>query len=225
MIAPSGRLEECGENTFPTRYLRFGNFHLDMRRQVLTKNGVQMRLVGKMYGVLTALLENPGEIVTRESLRAQLWPEKMPLDCNSNINNTVNQLRHALGDVGRVPTLIETVPRKGYTLVARVECVDWPATISSPKNKPSPEEGARNSVLWNVVGIGRSRVWFAAGGIALVVVAMLFGAAITLYLHDVHAGNPQPRDFMRPSISKRSPDRRGKGPILLGGLLSQLRYQ
>jgi DNA-binding winged helix-turn-helix (wHTH) protein len=183
IIAASGRLEERGENAFPTRYLRFGNFHLDLRRQVLTKNGVQMRFVGKMYGVLTALLENPGKIVTREMLRAQLWPEKMPLDCNSNINTAVNRLRHALGDVGETPTLIETVPRKGYTLVARVECVDWPATVSSPTNKPSPEEGARNSALWNVVGTGRTRVWFAAGGIALVFAAMLFGAAITLYLH------------------------------------------
>jgi len=183
MIAASSRLEECGENTFPTRYLRFGDFHLDLRRQVLTKNDVQMRLVGKTYIVLTALLENPGEIVTRESLRAQLWPEKLPLDCNSNINTTVNQLRHALGDVGGVPTLIETVPRKGYTLVAKVECVDWPATISSPKNKPRPEEGERNSALCKVVGIAGNRVWLAAGGIALVVAAMLFGAAITLYLH------------------------------------------
>jgi DNA-binding winged helix-turn-helix (wHTH) protein len=183
MIAASSRLEECGESTFPTRYLRFGDFHLDLRRQLLTRNGVQIRLVGKMYSVLTALLENPGEIVTRESLRAQLWSEKTPRGCNSNINTTVNQLRHALGDIGGVPTLIETVPRKGYTLVARVECVDGPATISSPKNQPRPEEGARNSALWNVVGVGGNRVWLAVGSIALVVAAMLFGAAITLYLH------------------------------------------
>jgi DNA-binding winged helix-turn-helix (wHTH) protein len=183
MIAASSRLEECGKNACPTRYLRFGDFHLDLRRQVLTKNGVQMRLVGKMYMVLTALLENPGEIVTREWLRAQLWPEKLPLDCNSNINTTVNQLRHALGDVGGVPTLIETVPRKGYTLVATVERVDGPATMLSPNDQPRAQEGARNSALSNVVGIGRSRLWFAAGGIALVVASMLFGAAITLYLH------------------------------------------
>jgi DNA-binding winged helix-turn-helix (wHTH) protein len=183
MIAASDRLEERGEKAFPTRYLRFGSFHLDLRKQVLTKNGVQMRLVGKTYGVLTALLENPGEIVTREMLRAQLWPEKMPLDCNTNINTAMNQLRHALGDMGETPALIETVPRRGYTLVARVECVDSPATISLPKNNPSPEGGARNSTLWSVVGTGRTRVWFAAAGIALVVAAMLFGAAITLYLH------------------------------------------
>jgi DNA-binding winged helix-turn-helix (wHTH) protein len=187
MSAATNRLEECGGSTFPstflTPYLRFADFHLDLRKQVLTKNGLQMRFVGNMYSVLTALLENPGEIVTRESLRAQLWPGKMPLDCNSNINTTVNQLRHALGDLGGVPTLIETVPRRGYRLVARVECVDCPATISSPKNKSRLEEGARNSAFWNVVGIARSSVWLAAGGIALVVGAMLFGAAITLYLH------------------------------------------
>lgn len=185
MILASGEPQKCEQKSFPTRYLRFKDFHLDLQRQVLSKNGVRIRLAGKMYALLTALLETPGEIVTREALRARLWPGEMFPNYDANLNTTVNILRHALGDVWHAPTLIETVPRKGYKLIAKVEYVDRPSTISpsSPKNEPSPEDGARNSAHSSVVGALRGGVWFAAGVIAMEVAAMLLGAAITLYLH------------------------------------------
>lgn len=185
MILASGEAQKCEQKSFPTRYLRFKDIHLDLQRQVLSKNGVKIRLPAKVYEVLTALLETPGEIVTREALRARLWPGEMFLNHETNINTTVNKLRNALGDVGDAPTVIETAPRKGYTFVAKVEYVDLPPTISlsAPKNEPSPGADERNSLHSSVAGVLRGGVWFAAGVIALVVAAMLFGAAITLYLH------------------------------------------
>ena len=185
MILAPGEPQKCEQKPFPTRYLQFKDFNLDLQRQVLSKNGVRIQLAGKMYALLTALLETPGEIVTREALRVRLWPGEKFLNFDANLNTTVNILRHALGDVSHAPPLIDTVPRKGYRLIARVEFVDLPPTISpsSPKDEPSLEDGARNTALSSVFGALRGGVWFAVGVIALVTAAMLLGAAITLYLH------------------------------------------
>jgi DNA-binding winged helix-turn-helix (wHTH) protein len=185
MILASVDQQRGEEKPFPTQYLRFNQFHLDLQRQELSKNGVRIPLAGKMYVVLTALLETPGEIVTRDTLRDRLWPEELLPTYESNINTTVNKLRKTLGDCGRASSLIETVPRKGYTLIAKVQYVDQAATISpsTAKNRPSPGDGPQNSSHSILVGALPGRVWFAAGIIALVVAAMLLGAAITFYLH------------------------------------------
>jgi DNA-binding winged helix-turn-helix (wHTH) protein len=187
MIAALGELQECKEKCFPTRYLRFGDLHLDLQRQVLTKNGVQVRLVGKMYDVLIALLQSPGEIVTRETLRAQVWPGKMPLDLDldSNINTTVNKLRHTLENVFEV-SIIKTVRREGYVLIEKVKYVDQPATIELPNNEQGSQRELKDSTRSIPAGIDSGQVWFMAGLIALTVAAMLFGAAITLYLLRPH---------------------------------------
>lgn len=184
-ILASGEPQKCEEKTFPTRYLRFNQFHLDLQRQVLSKNGVRIRLTGKMYAVLTLLLETPNEIVTREALRAQLWPGEFFQNYDSNINTTVNKLRTALRDVVDMPKLIETVHRKGYTLVAKVEYVDWPATISASnaENESSLEDGPPQAAHSSLVAALRGDAWFAAGVMTLVVASMLLGATIILYLH------------------------------------------
>jgi DNA-binding winged helix-turn-helix (wHTH) protein len=173
------------EKSFPTRYLRFEDFCFDLQGQVLSKNGERICLVGKTYEVMRVLLEKPGQIVSREELRIRLWPGKTTLNYDANINTIVNKLRQVLGGVGDASTLIETVPRKGYILVAKVEHLDRPAPISSspPKKEPTPEKTLRTSTSWSVIGTSRGGLWFAAGVISLVVGAMLLGAAITLYLH------------------------------------------
>ena len=56
------------------RYIHFGPFRIDQQRQEVTRSGVRLKLQGKVYQVLLALLEKPGEVVTREELRARLWP-------------------------------------------------------------------------------------------------------------------------------------------------------
>src|SRR5262249_47225072 len=80
------------------RYLCFGAFQLDTQREVLFKDGTKVRLPGKVFQTLVALLEKPGEVLTREALRERLWPEGQFVNYDANVNTTVNKLRLVLGD-------------------------------------------------------------------------------------------------------------------------------
>lgn len=178
MILEVSELQERKNVSFPTPYLRFKGFHLNLQSEVLTKGGVRIQVGGKIYQVLIALLENAGQPVTRDALRARLWPGKTLSTCEANINTTVNKLRHLLGDERDAARLINTVPRLGYAFVGKVEYDDAPETIA-PTSERSPAENVRNSVPRTT----SREVCFAAGVIVLTVAGMLLGAAITLYFH------------------------------------------
>src|SRR5918995_4972347 len=105
----------------PRTVLRFGVFEFDGRTGELRKHGVKLKLRGKPLQVLRALLEEPGEIVSREVLRARLWPSDVFVDFEAGLNTAANRLRIVLGDSAENPRYIETLPRTGYRFVARVE--------------------------------------------------------------------------------------------------------
>ena len=104
-----------------SRYVCFGGFQLDTQRELLYKDGTKLRLPGKVFQTLVALLEKPGEVVTREALREKLWPEGTFVNYDANVNTTVNKLRLVLGDSPDRPEFIETIPRLGYCFVGSVE--------------------------------------------------------------------------------------------------------
>src|SRR5437867_1759167 len=85
------------------RYIHFGPFRIDQQRQEVTRNGARLKLQGKVYQTLLTLLEKPGEVVTREELRARLWPADTHVNYDANVNTTVNKLRMALGDSSDKP--------------------------------------------------------------------------------------------------------------------------
>lgn len=103
--------------------LRFGPFELDRRSGELRKHGVLLKLQDKPLRVLEALLERPGEIVTREELRSRLWATDVFVDFEAGLNTAANRLRIVLGDSAEHPRYIETLPRAGYRFVAPVEDV------------------------------------------------------------------------------------------------------
>jgi len=103
------------------RYLCFGGFQLDTQRELLFKDGTKVRLPGKVFQTLVALLDKPGEVVTRDALREKLWPEGTFVNYDANVNTTVNKLRLVLGDSPDEPAYIETIPRLGYCFVGSVE--------------------------------------------------------------------------------------------------------
>jgi DNA-binding winged helix-turn-helix (wHTH) protein len=104
-----------------SRYVSFGHFQVDLQREELFNDGARVHIPSKVYQVLLALVERPGEIVTRDDLRARLWPGGTFVNYDANVNTTVNKLRLALGDSPDQPTYVETVPRQGYCFVATVE--------------------------------------------------------------------------------------------------------
>lgn len=168
----------------PTRYVQFGPFVLDTERRDLSRNGTRVRLPSKVCQVLLTLLERPGEIVTREELRARLWDSDTHVNYDANVNTTVNKLRQILGDSNEQSVYVQTIPRKGYSFVGEMVLVEQPADVAEA---PATEGvGERASFLdvaaaSHLFGAHRARAWFAAGVIALVIAAMLLGAAITLY--------------------------------------------
>src|SRR5271169_6876849 len=106
--------------------VRFGPYEVDLDSGDLRKFGYRIRLQPKSFLVLRALLEHPGELVTREELRAQLWAENTFVEFESSLNVAVRRLREALGDQAQDPVYIETVPRHGYRFVGVVELANLP---------------------------------------------------------------------------------------------------
>ncbi len=103
------------------RLLRFGVFEVDPASGELRKNGARIRLQGQPFQVLTALLENRGQMVTREELREKIWPADTFVDFDHGLNTAVNKIREALGDSASNPRFVETLARRGYRFLATVE--------------------------------------------------------------------------------------------------------
>lgn len=109
------------EETNPTSHvLRFSSFELDLRAGELRKHGIRIKLQDQPFQVLALLIENPGDIVTREQLRDRLWPADTFVDFDHSLNSAVKKLRQALSDDPDVPRFIETLPRRGYRFIAPV---------------------------------------------------------------------------------------------------------
>src|SRR6266481_1479801 len=104
--------------------LRFGVFEVDVRSGELRKQGVRIKLQEQPFQVLAVLLRRPGEVVTREQLRSQNWPPDTFVDFDNSLNTAINKLREALGDSADNPRFIETLPRRGYRLIAPVTEAD-----------------------------------------------------------------------------------------------------
>ena len=100
--------------------VRFGAFQLDLRTGELRKAGARINLPEQPFQVLKALLDRPGDLVTREELRQRLWPAETFVDFEHGLNAAVRRLRDALGDSADVPRFVETLPRRGYRFIAPV---------------------------------------------------------------------------------------------------------
>ena len=129
--------------------VRFGPYEVNLDSGDLRKFGYRVRLQPKSFLVLRALLERPGELVTREELKAQLWAENTFVEFESSLNVAVRRLRGALGDEAQHPVYIETVPRHGYRFVGEVELLasstadgDRPPGSSSPYAAREPLPGS-----------------------------------------------------------------------------------
>src|ERR1700681_1280954 len=131
----------------PRSILRFGVFEVDVRAGELRKQGIRIKLQEQPFHVLTLLLQQPGEVVTREELRSQNWPADTFVDFDNSLNTAINKLREALGDSADNPRFIETLPRRGYRFIAPVTGGDGTAkgTVS--------DESAANATRSRKIGV------------------------------------------------------------------------
>ena len=102
------------------RLARFGSFEVDFRERKLTKGGSRVRLQEQPFRILALLLERSGQLVTREEIREQVWPQDLFVDFDAALNTAVGKLRGALNDSADNPRFLETVPRQGYRFLAPV---------------------------------------------------------------------------------------------------------
>jgi TolB-like protein len=100
--------------------VRFGAFEVDLEGRRLLKRGMPITLREQSFQVLAALMERPGEIVTREELRQRLWSSDTFVDFEVALNSAVSRLRDALGDSANAPRVIETIPKRGYRFVVPI---------------------------------------------------------------------------------------------------------
>src|SRR5215831_13746266 len=111
----------------------FGPFKLDLRAGELHKNGRRIRLQEQPFQILKMLVERSGEVVTREEIRQQLWPNDTIVEFDHSISTAIGKLRLALGDSPDKPLYVETVARRGYRLLVPV---DWEEAQPA---SPAPE--------------------------------------------------------------------------------------
>jgi TolB-like protein/DNA-binding winged helix-turn-helix (wHTH) protein/Flp pilus assembly protein TadD len=108
-------------NNAAAHLFRFDTFEFDRRALELRRDGVKIKLEGQPLQILGMLVERPGELVTREDLRKQLWPGNTIVDFEHSINAAMKRLREALGDSVETPRFIETLPRRGYRFKPTVQ--------------------------------------------------------------------------------------------------------
>jgi TolB-like protein/DNA-binding winged helix-turn-helix (wHTH) protein/tetratricopeptide (TPR) repeat protein len=124
--------------------IRFGVFEFDPVSGDFWKQGVRVRLHGKPAQVLSALIQRPGELVTRKELQERLWPGNTFVEFENGLNNAISRLRETLGDAAENPRFVETVPRRGYRFIAPVQRADAQA---DPMELPAPARRPRRRWL------------------------------------------------------------------------------
>jgi TolB-like protein/DNA-binding winged helix-turn-helix (wHTH) protein/Tfp pilus assembly protein PilF len=169
-----------------TRILHFGVFEVDLKACELRKHGLRLKLPEQPFQILSVLLENPGEIVTRDELRSRLWPGDTFVDFDHGLNNAVMRLREVLGDSSESPRFVETIPRRGYRFIAPVAGPFLPAAsttqaeelnrqIPAEVTKPQLPEAATAEVRSEAAG----RHWPPITRLVVVSVAILFACLLT----------------------------------------------
>jgi Tol biopolymer transport system component/DNA-binding winged helix-turn-helix (wHTH) protein len=172
---------------------RFGAFELASGPGELRKHGTRLKLQDQPVRLLILLLENAGEIVTREQIQKRLWADDVHVDYENAINSSMRKLRDVLIDTSDNPRYIETLAKRGYRFIAPVSHILPTAVASSPvvpvdAPEASPESAPDAAPQAPARATPRTRRWLLPA-VALVAIAALAGAAFW-FLHG--RGNSEP---------------------------------
>jgi Tol biopolymer transport system component/DNA-binding winged helix-turn-helix (wHTH) protein len=152
-----GHLEVPVSANSPPRIIRFSTFEVNLHTGELRQQGQKVKLQEQPLQVLAALLERPGEIVTREELRSKLWSADTFVDFDHSLNAAIKRLRDALGESAEAPIFVETLARRGYRFIAPVVQDAAPQSEApdrvvpadtAPSSVAEPRTTARDRKLW-----------------------------------------------------------------------------
>lgn len=156
----------------------FGPYLVDLRSGELRKFGTRVKMGEQPFQILLMLLERPGEMVTREELRAKLWADDTFVDFDHGLNSAVQRLRDCLSDTAEKPLWIETIPRRGYRFIGPVES----QASESPESKAIPAEtsspGASPAETQVVTRVYGRRAKLLASAL-VVIIALLVGLSMS----------------------------------------------
>jgi len=126
----------------PPRFVWFGIFEVDLQQGELHRKGQKVKLQELPFQFLVALLERPGDVVTREELARKLWGGAL-VDFDNGLNTAAKKLREALGDDATTPRYVETLPRRGYRFIAPVRFRDLQLVEAPPAEEAKPRATPR----------------------------------------------------------------------------------
>jgi TolB-like protein/DNA-binding winged helix-turn-helix (wHTH) protein/Tfp pilus assembly protein PilF len=152
---------------------KFNSFELNTRAGELRKHGMRIRLQEQPFQVLAALLETPGDLVTREELRRKVWPEDTFVDFDHALNTAVKKIRAALSDDADAPRYVETVPRRGYRFIAPVTVASSSSASAGAAGVESDDSSEHHRSLW-LTEIFSARI----GVVSLLAVVLILGAVM-----------------------------------------------
>jgi TolB-like protein/DNA-binding winged helix-turn-helix (wHTH) protein len=171
----------------PHSVCTFGPFRVDFETCEIHKHGIRLHVQSQPVRVLCFLVEQQGQLVTRQELQEKLWPGHLTEEVDDSLNSTVKKLREALGDDAGKPLYIETIPRRGYRFIA-------PTQIVASEKSQGEKQAASNEPIWakpeavvpavavrnEALGWRRYRNWGAV--IALTVIAIIGLLSLTAFL-------------------------------------------
>src|SRR5215469_2464468 len=151
----------------PTRRICFGEFELDLSTRELRTNGTKQTLAPQPFQLLKLLIENRGQLVTRDTLVKHLWPADTFVDYEQGLKKAVNRLREVLNDSAEQPRFIENLPRQGYRFIAELEFeTAWQTHTAKPFvlhprlmeaevsiDGPRREPILRTPLVWTVIAV------------------------------------------------------------------------
>jgi len=146
------------------RRYRFGVFEADAATGELRRQGMRIKLNAQPFQVLLLLLAQSGQLLTREEIARELWPDGTFVDFEHGVNSAVNRIREALGDTASSPRFVETLARRGYRFVAPVERIGESESGAEtdapmpPAEEQTPALTEQTSVMAERNGKLRSRI-------------------------------------------------------------------
>jgi len=157
--------------TPPSQKVRFEQYELNLQTGDLRKHELRVRLQRQPARLLVLLVSRQGNVVSRDELRKELWPDDTFVDFDHGLNNAINRLREILCDSASEPRFIETIPKLGYRFIASVEQVDSPQ--SALFTTPPPKQTGTNDAIGTAVSAFPSRLRPFAIGSALIMTLFL----------------------------------------------------
>jgi len=201
-----GSTPSAASPSWPARYARFGQFQVDFQRDELYRDARRSKVQAKIYQALLILIARPGEIITRDEVCKRLWPEALHVNLDANVNTTINKLRLVLGDSSETPVYIETIPRRGYSFIAKVQFSDQPLPVKPPARVGSGVDGSNLDAAERSL---RKRCWLSLLRLqptplrlaSFVLVGMLLGALLVLAWNFASNKNRGAQNLGRQSVS------------------------